>query len=225
LPVSDRRRLAAVTTSVLHHTYDNLRVRFQPVSFAALVDHVVECISPLPGQPRVAIDGAAAAEPERLAAALVDPLRVLGRPAIHVHAQDFLRPASLRFEHGRTDVESRYSSWLDVGGLGREVLSGDKVLPSLWNTETDRATRAEYVPLPGRAIVIVDGELLLGRGLPFDFAVHLWLSPAALARRTPQEEAWSLPAFARYDSEVDPLATADLAVRVDDPNHPAMRVS
>ncbi|CAM3511315.1 uridine kinase [Kibdelosporangium persicum] len=155
----------------------------------------------------------------------MDPLRVLGRPVIHVRAQDFLRPASLRFEHGRTDEESRYSSWLDEGALRREVLTGDKVLPSLWNAETDRATRADYVPLPAGGVVVVDGELLLGRGLPFDLTVHLWLSPGALARRTPPDDAWSLPVFARYDAEVDPLTTADVAVRYDDPRHPAMRVA
>jgi hypothetical protein len=200
-------------------------VQFKPVSFAALVEHVAARISALPGQPRVAVDGATAAQPERLAEALVDPLRVLGRPVIRVRAQDFLRPASLRFEHGKTDEESRYSSWLDEGALRREVLSGDKVLPSLWDVETDRATRAEYVSLPDNGVVVVDGELLLGRGLPFDLTVHLWLSAGALRRRTDSADAWSLPVFARYDEEVSPLTTADIAVRVDDVNHPAMRIT
>jgi hypothetical protein len=200
-------------------------VRFQPVSHATLVSQVVSRLESMPGRLRVAIDGAPPAQAGAFADALVDPLRVLGRSVVRVHAADFMRPASLRYERGRTDPDSRYSDWLDAGGLSREVLTGDQVLPSLWNATTDRATRAAYVDLPEGGIVIVDGELLLGRGLPFDLAVHLWLSPAALARKTATEEAWSMPAFARYDSEVDPLATADLAVRVDDPNHPAMRVS
>jgi hypothetical protein len=198
-------------------------VRFRPVSFAALVDHVVECITFRPGRLRVAVDGAPAAAPERLADALVEPLQVLGRPVIRVRAQDFLRPASLRFERGRADPDSRYDDWLDAGGLRREALTGDQVLPALWNAETDRATRASYVPLPASGVVIVSGELLLGRGLPLDLSVHLWLSPAALTRRTDASEAWSLPAFARYDTEVSPLTTADVAVRFDDPDHPAMR--
>ncbi|RSM83887.1 uridine kinase [Kibdelosporangium aridum] len=199
-------------------------MRFQPVSFAALAEYVVSRITAVPGRMRVVVDGAPAAGPGDLADALIDPLRVLGRQVIRVRADDFLRPASLRFEHGKTDEESRYSSWLDEGALRREVLTGDKVLPSLWNAATDRATRADYVPLPPGGVVVVDGELLLGRGLPFDLAVHLWLSPAALARRTPADDAWSLPVFARYDAEVDPLTTADVAVRFDDPQHPAMRV-
>ena len=200
-------------------------MRFQPVSFDALTDHVVSRITLVPGQVRVAIDGAAAAAPGLLADALADPLRVLGRSVVRVRARDFMRPASLRFEHGKTDEESRYSSWLDEGALRREVLSGGKVLPSLWDIGTDRATRAKYVSLSDNSVVVVDGELLLGRGLDFDLTVHLWLSTGALKRRTPDDDAWSLPVFARYEAEVDPLTTADVAVRVDDPNHPAMRIT
>ncbi|MFD1049789.1 LCP family protein, partial [Kibdelosporangium lantanae] len=106
---------------------------------------------------------------------------------------------------------------------GKQVLTGDKVLPAFWNVGTDRATRADYVPLPPEGIVIIDGELLLGRGLPFDLTVHLWMSTPALTRRTPTEDAWSLPAYERYEHEVNPLTTADIAVRVDDPNHPALK--
>ncbi|GAB3905852.1 uridine kinase [Kibdelosporangium lantanae] len=152
----------------------------------------------------MALDGAPAAHPERVADALVDPLRVLGRDVVRVHATDFLRPASLRFERGRTDPDSRYDDWLDEGALRREVLTGDKVLPAFWNVGTDRATRADYVPLPPEGIVIIDGELLLGRGLPFDLTVHLWMSTPALTRRTPTEDAWSLPAYERYEHEVNP---------------------
>lgn len=195
------------------------------MSFAALVEHVVARVTAVPGRVRVAVDGAGAARPGVLADALVDPVRVLGRAVVRVRAEDFLRPASLRFEQGRTDEESRYSSWLDEGALRREVLAGDQVLPSLWNARTDRATRAPYVPLPPDGVVVVDGEFLLGRGLPFDVTVHLWLSPAALARRTEPGDAWSLPVVARYDAEVDPLGTADVGVRFDDPNHPAMRTA
>jgi hypothetical protein len=200
-------------------------VRFQPVSHATLLDQLAARLTGLPGRLRVAVDGAPAADPGGLADAMVDPLRVLGREVIRVRAQDFMRPASLRFERGRTDPDSRYDDWLDEGALRREVLTGDKVLPAFWNLATDRATRADYVPLPETGIVLLDGELLLGRGFAFDLAVHLWLSPAALARRTPAVDGWSLPAFARYEREVDPLVTADIAVRVDDPNHPALRGS
>ena len=60
--------------------------------------------------------------PDELAAALVDPLRARGRPVLHVRATDFLRPASLRFELGRTNPDSFYEGWVDEAGLRREVL-------------------------------------------------------------------------------------------------------
>lgn len=177
---------------------------------------------------RVAVDGAAAAAPDQLADALVDPLRVRGRPTLRVRSADFLRPASLRLEHGRTNPEAFYAGWLDENGLRREVLDPaspngtGRILPSLWNARIDRASRAEYVPLPPGGVVLVSGPLLLGGGLPFDLTIHLVLSAAALARRTAADEQWTLPAFARYAREVVPASFADVVIRVDDPRRPAL---
>lgn len=177
---------------------------------------------------RVAIDGAPPAAPWDLADALVSPLRALGRDVVRVSARDFLRPASLRFEFGRDDPDVYYDEWLDVNGLVREVLaplepSGTgKVLPSLWDAELDRATRARYVPLQPGGVCLLDGSLLLGRGLPFDLTVHLTLSRRALARRTPDDQRWTLPAYARYETEAAPLGSADIVLKMDDPGHPAI---
>ncbi|HEX7745318.1 MAG TPA: uridine kinase [Micromonosporaceae bacterium] len=176
---------------------------------------------------RVAVDGPAAAEPGRLAEALTDPLRVLGRPVLHVRADDFLKPASVRLEPGRTNPDAFYERLDDVG-LRREVLApagsagSGRVLPTLWDAATDRASRVPYVQLPANAVVLVSGSLLLGGVLPFDLTVHLVLSPAALRRRTRPDEAWTLPAYDRYHREVDPAGFADVVVRLDDPRHPAL---
>jgi len=205
-------------------------MRARPVSFEALVDDLADRIAAAPREAwrRVAIDGAPPAAPGLLADRLVEPLRLRGRQVLRVRAGDFLRAASLRLERGRRNPEAFYEDWLDVGGLRREVLGPlapggtGRVLPALWNPATDRSYRRPYVTLPPGAVVLVDGTLLLGRGLPFDLTVHLWLSPAALARRTGPEERWRLPAYERYEREVAPLRTADVAVRVDDPRHPAL---
>ncbi|MDX3194077.1 uridine kinase [Streptomyces sp. MN03-5084-2B] len=201
-------------------------MRYRPISPAVLAGELTDRIDALTG-PRiaVAVDGAAGATgTAHLADALVDPLRLRGRATLRVSASDFLRPASLRFEHGRTNPDARYTDWLDLGALRREVLEplkgSGEVLPSLWDAERDRATRAERVPLPEGGVVLLDGELLLGAGLAFDLAVHLWLSPAALRRRVP--DAWAVPAYERYEEEVDPGSLADVVVRVDDPRHPAL---
>ncbi|MGW1062061.1 uridine kinase [Micromonospora rubida] len=202
----------------------------RPISPERLVTELTErlVVAEAPGRLRVAVDGAPAAAPDALAAALIDPLRALGRPVLHVRAEDFLRPASVRLEFGRTDPDAYYESWVDEPGLLREVLDPagpggtGRMLPSLWDARADRASRAAYVTLPPDGIVLLSGALLLGGGLPVDLAVHLELSPAALARRTDPALRWTLPAFARYAEEVAPAGFADVVVRVDDPRHPAL---
>ena len=205
-------------------------VDVRAISTTLLVDQLADQIAAHPRDAwvRVALDGAPAAEPGGLARALIDPLRMRGRAALQVSAGDYLRPASLRLEFGRTDPDVYYDEWLDTRGLVREVLGPlepggtGKVLPALWDAERDRASRSEYTMLAPGGVLLLDGALLLGRGLPFDFAVHLWLSPAALARRTAPDAAWTLPAYERYENEAEPLSIADVVVRMDDPRHPAL---
>ena len=184
---------------------------------------LAQLLADKPGVVRAAIDGPACAQPELLADALAAPLRLLGRPFAHVHADSYWRDASVRLEYGREDPDE-YLNWLDAGTLRREVLDADGwYLPSLRDPLTNRATRAERIALPDHAVLVVSGSFLLGLGLPFDVVVHLAMSPAARARRTPAELAWTLPAFERYDAEVAPADLAAVVIKVDDPNHPAMR--
>ncbi|MCO5994149.1 nucleoside/nucleotide kinase family protein [Actinoallomurus rhizosphaericola] len=205
-------------------------MRARPISPSLLVEELADRIATLPeaSWARVAIDGAPPARPGDLADALVDPLRLRGRDVLRVSAGDFLRPASLRFEYGREDPDAFYTDWLDEGGLVREVLGpldpggSGRVLPTLWDSAVDRATRASYVTLAPGGVLLLDGALLLGRGLPLDHAVHLSMSRAALARRTGPDEKWTLPAYERYEDETRPALIADVVVRVDDPRHPAL---
>jgi hypothetical protein len=205
-------------------------VRVRPISGEALVEELADTL--MSREPdsrlRVAVDGPAAADPGRLADALIDPLRVRGRPVLRVDTADFLRPASVRLEFGRRNPDTFYGGWFDEAGLAREVLGpagpggSGRVLTRLWNARTDRAARDPYHPLAPGTVLLLSGPLLLGGGLPFDFTVHLELSPAALERRTPPAERWTLPAFRRYAEEVDPAAFADVVVRLDDPRRPAL---
>ena len=203
-------------------------MRFRPVTLDLLVEELAELIAARRqgDWTRVVVDGAPPSRPGAFADRLAEDLRLRGRPVRRVSAANFLRPASLRFERGREDPDARYDDWLDLGGLTREVLAplgpggSGRVLPSLWDAAADRASRADYVELPPGGVLVLDGELLLGRGLSVEHKVHLWLSAPALARRF--DAAWALPAFARYDAEVRPLHIADTGVRVDDPDHPAL---
>lgn len=180
---------------------------------------------------RVAVDGPRVADPQGFAESLVVPLRALGRPAVLVRAETFWRDAALRFEYGRTDLLSFATGWLDDAAIRREVLdrlgpAGDGCfLPSLRDPVSNRATREPPRTAGPGAIVLISGELLLGRGLPFDGTIHLAVSSAARRRRTPQEWQWTLPVFDDYDRNVDPVRRADVVLRYDDPGHPAIRVT
>jgi hypothetical protein len=168
------------------------------------------------------------ARPELLATAIAGELPALGRPAVVVPAAGFYRPASLRLEHGRTDPDARYTDWLDARALAREVLDplgrggSGRYLPALWDLATDRAVRAGTEAMPDGGVLLVPGSLLQGVGLAFDVVVHLRVAPAARRRLTPPEQAWELPAFDRYDDEVDPAALADAVVLADHPDRPAL---
>jgi hypothetical protein len=205
-------------------------MRVRPVSTEVLIEELADRLaaSEPQGRLRVAVDGAPAAGPEGLADALVDPLRVRGRPAVRIATGDFLRPASVRLEFGRTNPDAFYDGWVDEAALRREVLDpagpdgSGQIVTRLWDARRDRATREPYAQLPPAAVVLVSGSLLLGAGLPFDATVHLELSTAALERRTEPELRWTLPAFARYGAEVGPAAFADVVVRLDDPRRPAL---
>jgi hypothetical protein len=197
-----------------------------PVSADALADRLAGWLASTSGLLRVAIDGPPCAHPERLSIGLLEPLRTLGRPAVHIEAAGFWRDASLRFEHGREDLES-YRSWLDAGALRREVLdaalTSASYLPSLRDPHTNRSTREVPRRVEPGTVVIVNGAFLLGQDLPFDRTVHLAQSPATRARHTPADDGWTLPAFDAYDDEVRPAEVADAVVKLDDPRHPAVR--
>jgi hypothetical protein len=217
-----------------------MSTRVEPVSEALLVERIVELVlaraaartdepmgqrQPDAAAPvRVLVDGHLSTHPERLADALVTPFEAAGRPTARVSVSDFLRPRSLRLERGREDPDSLLDSWIDVGALNREVLTRvveqGEYLPSLRDPENDRATRAAYVRAAPGTVVVLDGALAIGRGLDADVSVHLALKPATIRRRTPPEDAWTVPAHERYAREIE--GAPDLVVRFDHPDHPAL---
>jgi hypothetical protein len=208
------------------------RVRLEAITWERLGDLLAERLldlKPADGGPwpRIAIDGAPAARPGDLAHRVGEALRVRGRSSLVVGTEGFLRPASVRLEYGHQDVDAYYDGWYDTGALWREVFGpleadGDgRVLPDLWDPAADRATRSPYVELPPGGVLLLHGPFLLRYWFPFDLSVHVLLSPGALRRRTPEAEHWTLPAFERYEHETDPVGTADVLVRADDPHRPA----
>lgn len=196
-----------------------------PARVAELVAH--RALQKFVGYPvRVAVDGPSCADPAGLANAVADAVTRLGRSAVVVETETFLRDASLRLEFGHTDVDAFYDAWLDTDALNREVLRRSRAgsyLPRLRDPRTNRASRVPYVPVADDAVVLVAGELLLGHGLEIDLSVHLAMSASARRRLTPPAQAWTLPAFERYDNEVCPAQIADAVISVNDRRRPAIR--
>jgi len=196
-----------------------------PTSRAALAAEVVALVAARPGRVRLVLDGPAPARPGELAAEVATALRARGRPTVEVDAADFLRPASVRLEQGRTDPDALLHGWLDDAALRREVLEpaapdgSGQVLPRLWNTRTDRAYRDGYTALAADGVVLLHGALLLGRGLPAELAVHFRMSAAALTRTLGEDLQWTVPAHVRHEQG----AEADLLVLADHPDRPAVQ--
>jgi hypothetical protein len=162
-----------------------------------------------------------AALADAVAARLVDA----GRPPLRVAAADFLRPAGERFEHGREDASAFLDTWLDAGALEREVLAAvvaGRYLPALRDAHRDRSARTQPRPAPERSVLLLDGVLLLGRGLSADLTVHIAAGAAALARR--DVPAWQLPAFVEYERRARPRLRCDVLVLAEDPKRPAVLV-
>lgn len=174
-------------------------------------------------RPRVLLDGPPPTVPAGWAADLGAQLELRGRPVLVADTADWLRPASLRYERGRTDPDAFLDERIDAPALRRELLDpagpggSGRVLPRWWDPATDRSARARYVVLDLRAVVLLHGGPALGLGLPVELRVRLHMSAAALRRRMPDDLQWALPAWARQEQE-----RADVTVLLDDPRRPAL---
>jgi hypothetical protein len=180
---------------------------------------------------RLGIDGPVAADAGALADAVAEAVRGSAVPVARVREDDFLRARSLRLEYGRDDPDAFHDLWYDVAALRREVLDplgpggSGRWLPRLRDPETDRPFRERPEDAAPGTVLVLDGRFLLRDDVRggLDVAVHLDVSPAARARRLPPDEAARAgPAWDRYLAESAPTERADLVVRFDHPDRPAV---
>jgi hypothetical protein len=183
------------------------------------------------GPVRLAIDGPVATDTGELADGVAAALREHAVPVARVRATDFLRARSLRLEFGRDDPDAFHDLWYDVAALRREVLDplgpggSGRWLPRLRDPETDRSVRVAVETAAPGTVLVLDGRFLLRADVrdAIDVAVHLDVSPAARARRLPADETARVGlAWDRYLAEAAPAAAADLVVRFDHPDRPAV---
>lgn len=152
----------------------------------------------------------------------------VGPGGMHVRGELFLRPASLRLEYGHADPDAYYSSWLDVDAVRREVLDRalrGTVLTALRDPDSDRSIRAAPHPVARTGVVVVDAAFLIGVVGSADLTVHVQVSPAALARRTPPGWEWTCAAYERHRREHRAAAAADVVLHADHPSRPAISLT
>lgn len=197
---------------------------FSPVTPDVLVELVVDRASAEPGVRVVAISGADAADPVGFAERVAARLRLSGRPAAVVSLHEYVRPASLRFEHGHRDGYSYRTGWFDYPALHREVVVALRErrqwLPRLWDESTDRSARASILDAGPGQVLLLAGPMLHGRELGTDVVVRLMLSVNALRRRTAPDDLWTIDPLLAHDAAND--ATVDMWVRYDHPDRPAV---
>jgi len=207
-------------------------VPITPAALARLVaDRALALLDAGSRCPRVGIDGAVPSDTGGLADQVCALLSRDGCAVARVRAGDFLRPRSVRLEHGAQDPDSGYERWFDHHALRREVLDtlgpdGDLTwLPSLWDPLRDRATRAARRTALLGSILVLDGPFLLRweTADAVDVGVLLQASHAAMARRLDAADvARTVGAWSRYVEESRPQERADLVVRVEHPDRPAL---
>jgi hypothetical protein len=178
------------------------------------------------------VDGPVDADTTGLADAVAERLRAGAVPVARVSAGQFLRARSLRLEHG-DGPDELYRGWYDWAALRREVLDplgpgGDgRWLPRLRDPGTDRPYRDPPQTATTGTVAVLDGRFL-GRwelSGAVDLLVLLEVSAAAQRRRLPGTERERVPgAWQRYLDECDPAGRADLVVRFDHPDRPALVV-
>nr|WP_296777756.1 hypothetical protein [Rhodococcus sp. (in: high G+C Gram-positive bacteria)] len=201
-----------------------------PIFPDLLVDGIVDRI-PLGERSIAVVDGADAADPVEFANRISESIRSTGRACDVIDLHDFVRPASLRFEFSHTDELSYRTAWFDFDALDREVvaplgLNGrGSYLPRLWDEAADRSARAKLVDATPDQVLIVAGPTLLGRVVDPSVVVHLTLSAAALRRRNPDDQHWTIEPLLRfYESYADSRERphAHFTVRWDHPERPAV---
>lgn len=202
-------------------------VGFQPVSPTELVARLAHWIDRAgTGRLRVGFDGDEAVGTADLADRVAAVLTGLGRPTIRTGTRWWWRAASLRLEHGRHDLQSRLTGWVDGGALSRELLGPlgptgtGRYLLRLRDPERDRAVREPYRQAPDRAVLLLDGPLLATLGLDLDLRLKVGVSPARLRRVLPDDRQWEVEAFDIYDREWPQPA---VLLSYDHPATPAVR--
>lgn len=204
-------------------------VRFTPLTPSRLARELARWIDSLTlDHPVVGFDGAGEIGAGDLADAVAGELLTLGRVSIRASTPWWWRPASLRLEYGRTDIDMLLAGWVDVKSLRRELLDplgpggSGQYLRRLRDPVTDRSVREPRRAVADRAVLLLDGPFLQATGIPLDGLVYLQVTPGTLARALPPDRQWWVDALRSYLEQDRPGDAATAVVAYDHPAAPAI---
>lgn len=189
----------------------------------------------------VAIDGMSCVGKTTLARELTEIVAGAGRPVLPVSYDDFHHPREVRHREDRLSPVGYLVDSYDQQALRRLVLepvaSGRPVVPAAYDLAAERPVQPAPVELPAGAVVLVDGEFLLGADdVGWDLGVLLVADPAAILARAAVRDAdlgsleqvrelylrRYLAAWALYEERDDPWSRADVVVDLTDPEQPRL---
>ncbi len=173
----------------------------------------------------VGFDGPAEGGIGTLADEVAEALSHSGCAVVRASTAWWWRPAALRLEMGRQDIDMLLTGWVDDAALRRELLEpaagGGSYISRLRDPDTDRPVRQPPVRAPDRPVVLLDGPFLLATELPLDAVVGFRIGDSALARALPVHRQWWVEAFRTYAQRYEPQDRADVLISYDHPASPA----
>jgi len=204
---------------------------------ASVVEAIAEaiCSLRLSHPPRVAVDGRTASGKTAFADELAIALERFGRSVIRASIDGFHRPKAVRYRQGRLSPDGYYEDARDLGGVRRLLLdplgpNGDGLYTlSTFDLEEDKPLEPEQLRAAAAAVLVVDGTFLQRPELrsEWDFVAFLDVPEDEARRRGIERDAPNLgdqestfvlydrrygPAFARYLTECNPRACADVVI-------------
>ncbi len=206
-------------------------MRFVPLSPGRLVAELADRVQGRPlvrtGGSVVGFDGPSECGVGALADDVAAELRGRGVAVIRASTSWWWRPAALRLELGREDVEMLLTGWVDADALRRElvdpVVSGaGEFISRLRDPATDRSVRQPLESVSPHALLLLDGPFLRATELPLDVLVGFQLGRGTLLRALSLHQQWWTRAFETYDDRYQPLEVADVVLAYDHPSTPAV---
>ncbi len=207
---------------------------------AALVARVAGLVADR-GATRVAVDGVDGSGKTVFAGELVAALAVRGLPAIRASIDGFHHARAVRYRQGRDSPTGYYEDSYDYVALRRALLDplrdgGDRwVRTAIRDVTTDHPVEAAPVPVPGGAVLVVDGIFLQRPELAGEWDLTIWLDvPFAVtyARMSLRDGCPADPDHERnrryrqgqerYLAACRPAAGADLVVDNTDAHRPRL---